>query len=154
MPLPKRRTFGSAVFCFVNSINLICQTAPHSSGAVLIQRRRPMKAFMTARKTGMQIISFKLAPQDNNPLARIEKRHGYFWGANREDHVSIADMGIREIRSSVQEIKRLAAKKPGLESARSPAPAGRLTANLGSPLWPTPMRDHASLPDPSTCSSA
>lgn len=113
-----------------------------------------MKAFMTARNTGMQIISFKLALQDNDPAARIEKRLGYFWGANRKDHVSIAEVWVREIRSSVQEIKRLAAKKPGLESARLPATAGRLTTKMETPLWPTPMRDHASLPNPSTCSSA
>jgi hypothetical protein len=29
-----------------------------------------------------------------------------------------------------------------------------LTTKLETPLWPTPMRDHAFLPDPSTCSSA
>jgi len=113
-----------------------------------------MKAFMTARKTCMQIISFKQAPQDNEPTARIEKKLGYFWGVNRKDHVSIAEVWAREIRPSLQEIKRLAAKKPGLESARLPAPAGRLITKLETHLWPTPMRDHASLPDPSTCSSA
>jgi hypothetical protein len=113
-----------------------------------------MKAFMTARKTCMQIISFKQAPQDNEPTARIEKKLGYFWGVNRKDHVSIADMGTREIRPSLQEIKRLAAKNPGPESALLSATADWLITKLETPLWPTPMRDHASLPDPSTCSSA
>jgi len=113
-----------------------------------------MKAFMTAHTMGTQKISFKLAPQDNNPAARVKKKLRYFWGANRKDHVSIAEVWAREIRPSLQEIKRLASKKPGLESARLPAPAGRLITKLETHLWPTPMRDHASLPDPSTCSSA
>lgn len=112
-----------------------------------------MKAFMTAHNTGAQKISFKQAPQDNDPAARIEKKLGYFWGVNRKDHVSIADMGKREIRPSLQEINRLAAKNPGPESALLSAAAYWLITKLETPLWPTPMRDHASLPDPSTCSS-
>jgi hypothetical protein len=113
-----------------------------------------MKAFITAHNTGAQKISFKQAPQDNDPVARVEKKLRYFWGADKKDHVSIAEMWIREIRPSLQEIKRLAAKNPGLESARLSATADWLTTKLETPLWPTPMRDHASLPDPSTCSSA
>ena len=74
-----------------------------------------MKAFMTARNTGTQKISFKQAPQDNNPLARVDKRLRYLLGSGKKDHVSIAEMWIREIRPSLQEIKRLAAKNPGPE---------------------------------------
>jgi hypothetical protein len=113
-----------------------------------------MKTFMTARNTGAQIISFRLAPQDNNPLARVEKRLRYLLGSGKKDHVSIAEMWVREIRPSLQEIKRLAVKKPDPKSALLSATANWLTTKLETPLWPTPMRDHAFLPDPSTCSSA
>jgi len=108
-----------------------------------------MKAFMTARKTCMQIISFKQAPQDNEPTARIEKKAWLFLGSHRKDHVSIADMGTEKSAIFTERLKRLAARTLARNSALLSATADWFNHKAGNSSLATPMRDHASLPDPS-----
>ena len=112
-----------------------------------------MKAFGTACNAGTQKVSFKRVSQENDPVARVEKKLRYFTGAEKKD-LGSTERCVRDIRTAIQEIRKLAEKRHGPELSRLYSEADRPTEALRGALQGLRMHDHAPLPDPYTCSSS
>jgi len=87
-------------------------------------------------------INFSESARERDPVRLIRKKITYLAGADK-NNPEVTKNFIREVRTAIQGVKKLAFKRHGQEAARLFSEADQLTTELELALKANPMRDHA-----------
>jgi vancomycin resistance protein YoaR len=106
---------------------------------------------MKLKNQEVKRVKFYVSAQKNDPVRLIRKRIEYL-SATDKNKPGVTQQFEKDISAAIREVRKLAAKRHGLDASRLAAEADELAEQLRLAMKGARLRDHASPPDPCTYS--